>query len=211
MIDPMIDIPSIKDRADLALIVDLVKAESRALDVGCGNGDLLATLTAVKNVDGRGLELSQAGVNACVTRGLSVIQGDADKDLSFYPDDAFDYVILSQTIQATHRPRYVLEELLRIGRHVIVSFPNFGFWKVRLFLLWQGRMPETESLNQPWYETPNIHFCTIRDFVILCEELGVHIDGAYAGKHGQSFKAITPHNQWANLLAEDAIFLLRRK
>ena len=144
---------------------DFIAAGSRVLDVGCGDGELLELLQRDKDVDGRGVEISQRGVNECVSRGLSVIQGDADSDLVFYPDKGFDFVILSQTLQATRNPRAVLEDLLRIGNRAIVSFPNFGHWSVRLSLLLRGRMPVTKDLPYSWYDTPNIHFCTIRDFV----------------------------------------------
>ena len=159
-------------RVDLLVIADLIEAGARVLDIGCGDGALLHYLAHNKDVDGRGIEISQAGVNACVRHGLSVLQGDADTDLRDYPDQAFDYVVLSQTLQATRNPREVLFELVRIGRHAIVSFPNFGYWRIRWQLFARGRMPETEALAQAWYETPNIHLCTIRDFVILCRELG---------------------------------------
>ena len=134
------------------------------LDVGCGDGELLQLLES-RGIDGRGIELSREGVNRCVAKGLAVVQGDADTDLVNYPDDAFDYVILSQTLQATRQPKVVLENLLRIGRRAIVSFPNFGFWKMRLQLLVGGHMPRTENLPATWYDTANIHFCTIKDFV----------------------------------------------
>ena len=141
------------------------------LDIGCGDGDAAAlSLAEDHGVDARGIELSQKGVNQCVASGLSVIQGDADTDLADYPDDAFDFVILSQTLQATRRPRQVLEHMLRIGRHAVVSFPNFGHWKVRgQLLLSAGRMPITDALAYQWYDTPNIHAFTIRDFVTLVE------------------------------------------
>ena len=152
-------------RFDLAVVADIVEPGSRVLDVGCGDGLLLQMLERQKQVDGRGVELSQRGVNDCVAKGLSVIQGDADTDLSDYPEDGFDYVILSQTLQATQRPRVVLDNMLRIGRRAIVSFPNFGHWRVRAELLLRGRMPKTPNLDFAWYDTPNIHLCTIRDFV----------------------------------------------
>ena len=199
----------ISERQDLALIVDLVSPGARVLDVGCGNGDLLAALTEQKNADARGLEISQKGVNACVARGLSVIQGDADTDLSIYPEKAFDTVILSQTIQATRNPRQVLEQLLRIGDQVIVSFPNFAFWRVRLYLVLFGRMPITQSLNEPWYSTPNIHFCTIKDFIALCADLNVTIDKAYARRTGRAPAPFNPQTSSANFFGEDAIFVLR--
>ena len=156
-------------RIDLQLIAEMIAPKSRVLDVGCGDGALLDHLVHAKGVDGRGVEISQAGVNACVTHGLSVIQGNADTDLKDYPSDAFDYIVLSQTLQATRKPHQVLKQLVRIGRHAIVSFPNFGHWRVRWQLLTRGRMPVTDSMPLQWFATPNIHFCTIRDFVGLCD------------------------------------------
>lgn len=197
-------------RKDLVLIADLIEPGSRVLDVGCGDGTLLQMLTNIKDVDARGVELSQTGVNACVARGLSVVQGDADADLPAYPDQAFDYVILSQTIQATRRPKFVLEELLRIGRRVIVSFPNFGHWKVRLHLMMSGRMPMTDLLDQPWYETPNIHLCTIRDFVTMCESMNVKIENAYARRGNRIKMRFSKPGMLANLIADEAIFILSR-
>ena len=147
-------------RLDHLLVAEMIEPDSRVLDVGCGDGELLKLLEG-RGVDGRGIELSREGVNQCVAKGLAVIQGDADADLSDYPDDAFDYVILSQTLQATRHPRLVLEHMLRIGRHAVVSFPNFGNWQIRLLLLFGGRMPRTHNLPDTWYDTPNIHFCTI--------------------------------------------------
>jgi methionine biosynthesis protein MetW len=167
-----------KIRADLQVIADMVAPETRVLDIGCADGSLLEHLLHHKQVTGRGIELSQAGVNACVSRGLSVIQGDADTDLTDFPPGAFDFVILSQTLQATRDPHHVLSQLVRIGRRAVVSFPNFGNWRVRLSLLALGRMPVTHSLPEKWYETPNIHLCTIRDFLALARELGITVTGA---------------------------------
>jgi methionine biosynthesis protein MetW len=195
-------------RRDLKLIAEMVDRGSRVLDIGCGDGALLAYLARHKEVDGRGVELSQSGVNACVSHGLSVIQGDADRDLDAYPNAAFDVVVLSQTLQATRQPRRVLEALVRIGRRAIVSFPNFGFWRVRLHLMLRGRMPMSHLLSYPWYETPNIHLCTIRDFVALCDELGVRIERSITlDGTGQPF-ALDPRGSLANLLAEQGVFVL---
>ncbi|MGC2113744.1 MAG: methionine biosynthesis protein MetW, partial [Pseudolabrys sp.] len=160
-------------RVDLVLVAEMVEHGAKVLDVGCGDGELLRLLSESRGVDGRGIELSREGVNECVAKGLAVIQGDADTDLGDYPDDAFDYVILSQTLQATRHPRVVLEHMLRIGSHAIVSFPNFGHWQVRLQLLFAGHMPRTDILPFSWYDTPNIHHCTIKDFRQLCTEIGV--------------------------------------
>lgn len=198
-------------RGDLRFVADMVEAGARVLDVGCGDGELLAFLAQHKGVDGRGMELSQSGVNAGVRHGLSVIQGDADHDLQDYPSDAFDYVVLSQTLQATHQPRQVIEHLVRIGRRAIVSFPNFGHWRIRLHLLRHGRMPVTPVLTHPWYETPNIHLCTILDFIALCEELGVVIERSVALDRAGLPYRLNPRGTLANLLAEQALFLLRRR
>jgi methionine biosynthesis protein MetW len=195
-------------RRDLRLIADMIEPRARMLDIGCGDGALLAYLARHKQVDGRGVELSQSGVNACVGHGLSVIQGDADRDLEAYPAGAFDVVVLSQTLQATRNPRQVIEALVRIGRRAIVSFPNFGFWRIRLKLLVGGRMPISHLLANPWYETPNIHLCTIRDFVLLCDEIGVRVErGVTLDRHGRPY-SLDPHGALANLLAEQVVFVL---
>jgi methionine biosynthesis protein MetW len=195
-------------RVDLRLIADMVQPKSRVLDVGCADGALLDYLVRFKQVDGRGLELSQDGVNACVSQGLSVVQGDADVDLANYPAGAFDYVILSQTLQATRNPRQVLMELLRIGRHTIVSFPNFGYWRVRWHLLAHGRMPITETLDRPWYLTPNIHLCTISDFEHLCRETGIAIDKRITVNALGGGEAAPTSGWFANLFGEQAVYLL---
>jgi methionine biosynthesis protein MetW len=196
-------------RGDLRLVADMIEPGARVLDVGCGDGELLAFLAQHKQVDGRGMELSQSGVNACVRHGLSVIQGDADHDLKDYPSDSFDYVVLSQTLQATHQPRQVMEHLVRIGRHAIVSFPNFGHWRIRLRLLADGRMPVTPVLTHAWFETPNIHLCTILDFIALCEKLGVVIERSVTLDRAGLAYRLNPHSRLANLLAEQALFVLR--
>ena len=201
-------VPSI--RVDLQLIAEMVEPSSSVLDVGCGDGALLQHLWKSKGVDGRGIELSQAGVNACVRNGLSAIQGDADTDLKDYPSDAFDYVILSQTLQATHNPRTVLDHMARIGRRSIVSFPNFGYWRVRMSLAWNGRMPVTENLPHKWYDTPNIHFCTIRDFVTLSHDMNLHVERGLALNGKGRPMGVNATGAMANIMAEQAVFLLRR-
>jgi methionine biosynthesis protein MetW len=196
-------------RPDLALIAGMVTPGSRVLDIGCSDGALLEFLAQERRVTARGIELSQKNVNACVARGLSVIQGDADTDLVEYPSQAFDYAILSLTLQATRDPRQVLEQMVRIARHAIVSFPNFGHWRVRLHLLVRGRMPVTEALPEPWYETPNIHLCTVKDFIALCRDCGVEIEEALVLNDRQHRAGLnTP--RLANLFGQKAIFRLRK-
>jgi len=193
-------------RGDLRLVSSMIEPGTRVLDIGCGEGELLSYLAQTKNVDGRGMELSQSGVNSCVRHGLPVIQGDADNDLEDYPSAAFDYVVLSQTLQATRNPRAVLNHLVRIGRHAIVSFPNFGHWRIRIGLLLTGRIPNTELLPYPWHETPNIHLCTIRDFAALCAAEGIKVERSISlDRHGRPYTRAL-----ANLLAEQGLFLLSK-
>ena len=199
-----------KRRVDYEVISRMVAADSRVLDVGCGDGALLEMLIETRQIDGRGIEIRQENVNRCVARGLSVIHGDANCDLRDYPDGAFDYVILSQTVQAMQQPREVLEQLLRIGRCAIVSFPNFGHWRVRAYLATLGRMPVTGSLPDTWFDTDNIHLCTIRDFFELCAALEFKVERAVAlDRAGKQLNLA--HNLWSsNLLGEQAVFLLSR-
>jgi methionine biosynthesis protein MetW len=198
-------------RADLQVIADMINSDTRLLDVGCGDGALLDHLANFKQVDGRGIELSTEGVNACVSSGLSVIQGDAETDLKDYPDQAFDYVVLSQTIQAMASPKEVLEDLLRIGERAIVSFPNFAYWRLRWQILTRGRMPVSRTLAFQWYDTPNIHFCTIRDFVILCEEMGITIERSIALDRDGDKRRVRSAMFFANLFGEQAVFLLSKQ
>lgn len=198
------------NRVDFLQIAEMVEPGSRVLDVGCSDGALLKLLTEEKGVDGRGVELSQRNVNHCVAQGLSVVQGDADTDLMIYPDGAFDYVILSQTIQATQHPRLVLEQMLRIGKHVIVSIPNFGHWRIRLYLGLRGRMPVTGNLPYAWYDTPNIHFCTIKDFVTLCDDVDAVVEAKIAVNAQGRTVNLGTNLTLANLFAEQAVFMLQR-
>lgn len=191
-------------RPDLAIIAAHVDRGARVLDVGCGDGALMAALRDQHGCDARGLELDPVNVAAAVGQGLSVIQGDADTDLADYPDDSFDYAILSQTLQTTRRPDWVLEQLLRIGRHAFVSFPNFAHWRVRASLLFGGRMPVTRLLPVAWYATPNIHHVTVDDFRALVKDRGIAIEGAWFLSGDQQ-----TGSGLANLLAEHAVFLLR--
>ncbi|MGD9539222.1 MAG: methionine biosynthesis protein MetW [Alphaproteobacteria bacterium] len=202
--------PSHAIRADLRLIAGMVAPGSRVLDVGCGNGELLELLAREKNVDGRGIEIEQDRVNAAVARGLSVIHGDAETDLEDYPDNAFDFVILGQTLPEVRNPRDVLVELLRIGEHAIVSIPNFGHWRHRLRLLLTGEVPSVGFVNARWYSNPNIHPCTIKDFVDLCAELGIAVErSVQLNRVGRSVR-FRGAGRFANLFGEQAIFLLSR-
>jgi len=200
----------LKLRPDLQAIADMVDNGSSLLDIGCGEGELLSWLLEHKKVSGRGIELSQSGVNRSIARGLSVIQGDADTDLQYYPDQAYDYAVLGQTIQTLRQPQEVLKQLVRIARHAIVSVPNFGHWKNRLYLTLMGKMPVTKTLSYQWYDTPNIHFCTITDFVNLCEELHFVIEKRlYVTNQGVP-NYFNNKGLLANVLGEQGIFMIRR-
>ena len=208
LIDP---ITGQRHRADHLLIAEMVSEGARVLDVGCGDGALLQLLADQRSVDGRGIEIERDKVNACVARGLSVIQGDADNDLDDYPDAAFDYAILSLTIQATRFPKQVLENLLRIGRRAIVSFPNFGHWQIRAQLLFTGRMPKTHNLPEPWYASPDAHLCSIADFVDLCKMANAKVERAVAFNSAGGQLPINRSIRLQNLFGEKAVFLLQSR
>lgn len=192
-------------RPDLAVIARHVAPGSRVLDVGCGDGELMAVLQAEKGVDARGIEIDPGEVEKAVARGLSVVQGDANRVLADYPDAAFDYAILSQTLQTAERPDLMLEELLRIGRRAFVSFPNFAHWRMRAFLLWHGRMPVTRHLPVSWYETQNIHHVTVTDFLALAADKGAKIERSWFFSGERELGATG-----ANWRAEYAVYLLSR-
>jgi methionine biosynthesis protein MetW len=192
-------------RGDYAIIGEIVEPRSRVLDLGCGEGELLEWLVESKNVEARGVEISREKVQRAIARGVSVFQGDIDEGLADYPDAAFDYVILSQTLQETHHPRQVLREMLRVGRRAIVAFPNFGHWRVRLSMLSSGRAPRTRLFPYAWFDSPNIHFLTVRDFEELAALEGFSLERRYCLAGRRRIQA------FPNLLAEVAVFLVSSK
>jgi methionine biosynthesis protein MetW len=197
-------------RLDLRLIAEMIEPGSRVLDIGCGDGALIDELTRMRGCDARGLEIDMAEVAQTVARGLPVMHGDADSDLQHYPDRAFDYVVLSRTLQAVEKPREVLRQMLRISERAIVSFPNFGHWQLRLQLLIGGKMPMTSVWGRPWYETPNIHPCTISDFFALCETEGYQVERWLAIDDGGRKSPWRRFSGLANIFGEQALFQLRR-
>ncbi len=197
-------------RFDLEIIAELIKPNSKVLDIGCGDGELLEFLKKTKNADARGLEISQAQVSQALMRGISAIQGDAENDLTFYPDRSFDFAILSQTIQATHRPKEILEEMLRIAEFAVISLPNFAHFKNRLHLLCKGSMPVNKNIPFEWFETPNIHFCSIKDFEKLCGQLGFSVKKKIFLTAKQQLLGVLGHNYLANFFAEYGIFLITK-
>ncbi len=197
-------------RADHEIIIHAVPQGARVLDVGCGDGVLLHRLKQERNAVVRGMELSQAGVNACVAKGLSVVQGDADLDLALYPDDSFDIVVLSRTIQATRKPEMVLKQMHRIGAKAVVSLPNFGFWQVRLSLFLRGRMPVTQGLPDSWHETENLHLCTLLDFDDLAKQSGFDLESVTRIADGKASAPSRATSSLLNWLSEEAVFVLKR-
>jgi methionine biosynthesis protein MetW len=197
-------------RADHEIIINAVPQGARVLDVGCGDGVLLHRLKQERNAVVRGMELSQAGVNACVAKGLSVVQGDADLDLALYPDDSFDIVVLSRTIQATRKPEMVLKQMHRIGAKAVVSLPNFGFWQVRLSLFLRGRMPVTQGLPDSWHETENLHLCTLLDFDDLAKQSGFDLESVTRIAAGKASAPSRATSSLLNWLSEEAVFVLKR-
>lgn len=199
-----------KLRYDLQLIADHIPEASSVLDIGCSQGELLDYLVHEKKVDGRGIDLDRDSVSECVKKGLFVIQANADKDLEHYPDGCFDFVVSAQVLQATHQPYEVFQEMMRISNKVIVSIPNFGNWKNRYYLSVNGKMPVTKELSYEWYETPNIHFCTVKDFKELCQKLGFTIEAEhYLSKNSALSgwkKAVS-----ANFFCDKAVFVLSKK
>ena len=193
---------------EFKIIANLLPPQSRVLDVGCGDGTLIEALIKEKSIDARGIELEEDKVKECISKGLSVIEGDAETELGQFPDKAFDFVILSQTLQAFYQPENVLGQLLRIGSRVIISIPNFGYWQIRASLLFFGKMPITKSLPYTWYNTPNLHMCSIKDFYQFCEKKKIKIDKV-VGVNGEKISSIYRVNlEIKNLLSEVGIFVI---
>ena len=197
-------------RKDLLHIASLVHPKSTVLELGCGEGDLLSYLAREKHIDGRGIELAQEKVSMAVQKGVSVIQGNAESDLKFYPDNCFDYVICSDVLQATYHPKHMLEEMVRVGKKIVVSIPNFGHLRNRYHLACKGQMPVTKALSYQWYETPNIHFCTIRDFQQLCKKIPCYIERSiYLNQFGQNLPNPL-YRLFPNIFSNKAIFILKK-
>ena len=197
-------------KQEFKIISNLINKNTRVLDVGCGDGTLMEYLKDIKKIDIRGIEISKNNVQKCLSKGLTVIEGDAEKDLLQFPDGSFDFVILSQTLQAFLTPEIVIKELLRVGKKAVVTIPNFGFWKVRLHLLLKGTMPITKNLPDEWYNTPNLHMCTLKDFYNFCENRNIKLDQSIALKN-EKISTINKLNlNIKNLSAELGIFLIER-
>jgi len=197
-------------KPEFKIISDLIETNMRVLDVGCGDGTLMEFLKNNKKIDIRGIEISKNNVQQCIGKGLTVIEGDAEKDLSQFPDGSFDFVILSQTLQAFLNPEKVISELLRVGKKAIVTIPNFGYWKVRLHLLIKGTMPVTRTLPDEWYNTPNLHMCTIKDFFNFCENRKINLYKSIALQNLKSSKITNANLALKNLTSVLGIFLIER-
>jgi|TARA_B100000767_G_scaffold28069_1_gene24404 methionine biosynthesis protein MetW len=197
-------------KQEFQIISDFIEKNTRVLDVGCGDGTLMEFLKNNKNINIRGIEISKSNAQKCVGKGLAVIEGDAEKDLTQFPDGSFDFVILSQTLQAFLNPEIVIKELLRIGKKAIVTVPNFGFWKVRFHLLIKGTMPITKNLPDEWYNTPNLHMCTIKDFYNFCYNRKIKLDKALALQNEKTSSINELNLNIKNLSAELGIFLIER-
>ena len=197
-------------KQEFKIISNLINKNTRVLDVGCGDGTLMEYLKDSKKIDIRGIEISKNNVQKCLSKGLTVIEGDAEKDLLQFPDSSFDFVILSQTLQAFLTPEIVIKELLRVGKKAVVTIPNFGFWKVRLHLLLTGTMPITKNLPDEWYNTPNLHMCTLKDFYNFCENRNIKLDQSIALKNEKISTVNKLNLNIKNLSAELGIFLIER-
>ena len=197
-------------KEEFKVISKLIDEKSRVLDVGCGDGILMEYLSKNKVVDVRGLEISKEKVKKCLSNGLAVVEGNAEYDLKQFPDLSFDYVILSQTLQAFMSPENVIKDLLRVGKKVIVTIPNFGYWKVRVDLLFKGEMPITKNLPYEWYNTPNLHMCTIQDFYNFCNSKGISIFKTISLNGKKTSKITSSNLKFKNLISELGIFLLKK-
>ena len=197
-------------KKEFKIIAEIIKKNTRVLDVGCGDGTLMKFLKENKNVDTRGFEISKTKAQNCIGKGLSVIEGDAEKDLQQFPNSSFDYAILSQTLQAFYNPEKVIDDLLRVSKKAIVTIPNFGFWKIRLHLLLKGTMPITKNLPDEWYNTPNLHMCTIKDFFNFCSKKNIKLDQSIALNSEKTSPINSGNLNLKNLSSELGIFLIEK-